>query len=664
MVQRDIREYDANRKDEGRRSYRDRAVSKPRLAKLVAQTKHDLCAWLSAFMPTTFYLPWSADHGRVIAKLETAILSGGLFAEAMPRGSGKTSIAEGAVLWAILNGHCRYVPIIGSDKGAAQDILASIQIELETNDKLCKAYPAPCELVRDIEGRALRCAGQTVNGKRTRIELRRDILVLPSVPGSASSGAIVKVFGLTGRLRGLKHKLEDGTVVRPDFILLDDPQTDESAKSAQQCDDREKLIKGAILGMGGPDGRVSAVMPCTVIGKDDLADRMLNIKDHPEWHGERTKLIYKWPKAQKTLWTEYAELYKDGMRRGDEGKGATEFYKQHREEMDEGAKVAWDQRKSEDELSALQHAENLLLRVGKRVFMAEYQNSPEEAKPALYKLTPEMVAGSTNQVNEFNMPAPAAFLVGFVDINPTVGLHWIVLWSDLTLMGGAAGYGKYPPAEGDALWSADAPGKQSEPQAIFSGLSALTKQLTEDMTFLHDGAARQLDVLMIDCGYQMQTVFDFCRHTKSTVPLVPSRGWSGQRYRVTNAKKIGNNWQIREFKGKGNVIVHNADYWRIHAQRAFLLPAGAPGSLSLYGDTGGVHRKIAEHMCSETLVEFVRGDLYDHYTWHMHGANDLLDCMVGCCVAASYCGAKVAGEGEDQRPKRKKRRMKARVAYV
>lgn len=58
-----------------------------------------------AYFPLTFHLAWSDDHRRVIAKIEEAVLYGGLFALAMPRGSGKTTIAECACLWAILFGH-------------------------------------------------------------------------------------------------------------------------------------------------------------------------------------------------------------------------------------------------------------------------------------------------------------------------------------------------------------------------------------------------------------------------------------------------------------------------------------------------------------------------------------------------------------------------------
>ncbi|MFW5846240.1 MAG: hypothetical protein ACOCXJ_08435, partial [Planctomycetota bacterium] len=69
-------------------------------------------AFCEAYFDTVFTLAWSDDHLRVIGTIEQAVLEGGLFALAMPRGSGKTSIAECACLWAILYGHRDFVCLI------------------------------------------------------------------------------------------------------------------------------------------------------------------------------------------------------------------------------------------------------------------------------------------------------------------------------------------------------------------------------------------------------------------------------------------------------------------------------------------------------------------------------------------------------------------------
>ena len=49
----------------------------------------DFRFFCESYFPLTFHLPWSPDHLKVIAKIEQAVLRGGLFAMAMPRGIGQ-----------------------------------------------------------------------------------------------------------------------------------------------------------------------------------------------------------------------------------------------------------------------------------------------------------------------------------------------------------------------------------------------------------------------------------------------------------------------------------------------------------------------------------------------------------------------------------------------
>ena len=59
-----------------------------------ARAENDFRYFCEVYFPLTFHLAWSPDHLKVIGKVEEAVLHGGLFALAMPRASGKTSIAE------------------------------------------------------------------------------------------------------------------------------------------------------------------------------------------------------------------------------------------------------------------------------------------------------------------------------------------------------------------------------------------------------------------------------------------------------------------------------------------------------------------------------------------------------------------------------------------
>lgn len=184
-----------------------------------------------AYFPQTFHLPWSEDHLKVISKIEQAVLEGGLFAMAMPRGSGKTSLCEAACMWSMLYGHREFVAMIGSDEEHAADMLDSIKAELENSDDLLDDFPEVCFPIRALEGITQRASGQLYQGRPTGIGWTAKEIVLPTIEGSPASGAIIRVAGITGRIRGMKFKRPDGRSVRPSLVIIDDPQTDESARS-------------------------------------------------------------------------------------------------------------------------------------------------------------------------------------------------------------------------------------------------------------------------------------------------------------------------------------------------------------------------------------------------------------------------------------------------
>ena len=104
------------------------------------QCCENLALFLKTYMPETFYLPWSNDHLKVIDKLQTSVLKGGLFALAMSRSSGKSSLVESSALWATLYGHRRYVVIVGASQTAADLMLESIKTEIDSNDALLEDF--------------------------------------------------------------------------------------------------------------------------------------------------------------------------------------------------------------------------------------------------------------------------------------------------------------------------------------------------------------------------------------------------------------------------------------------------------------------------------------------------------------------------------------------
>ena len=269
--------------------------------------KKSLRQFCQTYFKGTFQLKWAPDHLKIIARIEKSVIHGGLFALAMPRGMGKTSLCEVATLWALANGYHRFVALIGADLASAVQMLDSIKSELEQNELLLEDFPEICYPIVRLDGIFQRTGGQILHGKPTRIGWTSDELILPTVPGSGSSGGIIRVAGVAGRIRGMKFKRPDGTAVRPSLVILDDPQTDESARSPMQIANRLELLNGAILGLAGPDQAISAIMPCTVIYPGDMADQILDRSAFPAWQGERTKMVYEFP-VREDLWEQYVEI--------------------------------------------------------------------------------------------------------------------------------------------------------------------------------------------------------------------------------------------------------------------------------------------------------------------------------------------------------------------
>jgi hypothetical protein len=132
------------------------------------ECEEDFQLFCETYFPQTFTLDWSDDHIKVINKIEASVIHGGLFALAMPRGSGKTTLAECACLWAVLYGHRRFVAIVGATETHATEMLESVKTEFETNELLYEDFPESIHPIVCLEGIVHRCNGQLFEGESPR----------------------------------------------------------------------------------------------------------------------------------------------------------------------------------------------------------------------------------------------------------------------------------------------------------------------------------------------------------------------------------------------------------------------------------------------------------------------------------------------------------------
>lgn len=610
-----------------------------------------------SYFPETYSLAWSPDHLKVIEKIETAVLRGGLFALALPRGSGKTTITESAALWSMLYGHREFVVLIGATESAALELLDSLKTELEVNERLAEDFPEVCFPIAQLEGIANRCAGQLYKGERTRITWTSNEIVLPTVEGSRASGIIVRVAGITGRIRGMKFKRSDGRSVRPSLVVIDDPQTSESAGSLEQTRKRVRVLAGDILGLAGPGQKISGIMPCTIIRPGDMADIILNRNTHPDWNGEKTRMVYRFPTNMK-LWEEYAEIRAEALRTEGNFQKATEFYLANREAMDAGAEVSWEARFNHDEVSALQHAMNLKFQ-DEVAFQSEYQNDPlpdDTADDSL--LSVDGICAKINGLARRRVPLKCDRLTMFVDIQKALLFYVVIAWAE-DFTGAVIDYGSWPDQHRHEYSLADAnPSIQTLfPKAGFEGalyaaLSALTDECLGREWEREDGAVLKIERALVDANWGQSTdvVYQFCRQSSHAGVILPSHGrYVGAsskpmtEYRKQQGDRLGFNWMIPNVAGKRAIrhVIYDTNYWKsfIHARLA--VPVGDKGSLTLYGRIPGAHQLFAEHLTAEYRVKTQgRGRTVDEWKLKPQSHdNHFLDCVAGCAVCGSMLGA-------------------------
>lgn len=624
--------------------------------------REDLKRYLKTFHPHAFPLAFSEVHEEVIRRVQDAILRGGLFALAMPRGSGKTTIVAAASVWAILYGHCRFVFLIGATEEKADELLESIKLELETNELLLQDFPEVCFPLWQLEGIHNRAKGQTLDGEATRIVFKKRQIILPTVAGSPASSAIIKTGGLLGAVRGARVQRPDGSVVRPDLVILDDPQTRESAESPDQSATRIRIIAADVLGMAGPGKEITAIMPCTVICPGDAADTLLDVEKHPSWRGIRTSLLTTLPDDME-LWEKYWEVFCQQLKAGTGEEiptKATDLYRKHRRDMDAGAHATWPARHRPDELSAIQHAMNLLLR-DEQAFWSEYQNQPRDPHADEDFLSAQEIAAKVTPYARGEIPQVCEVLTCGIDVQKHI-LFYVICGFAYDFTGYVLDYGVWP-KQRRATFTA----RRCSPQlsdiypnlgpdgALQSGLTELLGDILKKTWTREDGLEMALGKGLIDQGYLPHIVHRAIRQNKWVGRLVPSygKGFTAQEtpisaYKQKQGELLGEEWLLRAPQGSLRECKLDTNYWKTFVHRRLLQADGDPGALLLFGAEApgrkADHGFFSRQLDSEKRTVVVADRKADHWEVKPNSENHWFDALVYAYVAASMLGCKTGGQ--------------------
>lgn len=662
--------------------------------------RHNLSRFLVEYFPnSTGLYPNSKDHDRADKSMQIAITDSGKYINAVYRGFGKTTKTQNTVLWAILYGHRHLVPIFSADQELGNAHIKSILDELETNPLLMEDFPEVCYPIVKLEGKHQRCSSQHSQGVPTNMVMKANEIVLPSVKlrgkMTPASGAQIKAFGFMSSHRGLNAKLPDGTVQRPDFAVIDDPQTDESARSPEQV--RKRLaVLSSMLRMAGHDREMSVVCNATVIENGDMIHQLLDHNEHPEWEGLRVQMVKSfadrhddlWLKEYKKIRTSYNPEVPGDLNRAK--KDSTEFYRKNRKEMDAGCVVSWEHAYDKSsELSAIQHAYNILLDEGEETFWSECQNDP---KRAVVSDMPEiMVNDLAAKMSDYwaGIVPPECRTLGLgIDVHKELLYYTISAFADDFSVFPVL-YGTYPEQKRSRFKLSEAnptiadqyPGMAPEEQ-IKLAVRDLINHLMPKGFENPNGDKFSISYGLVDAGWGEMTeavrqgvlqsnhadrVFPAFGKgvTGNETPMLDLTIKQGEYRSVDQSVP----WRSLPSTMHGSRTIH----WDTNAVKTFLRNRMCT---VLGGDSGFAlpkqdmsHKLYAEHLLSEYAV-FKNGRKRPYYDWTLpknKPDNHWLDTLNMSIVSASMAGITVIRKPESNAPKPKrrgKRTKRKKVSYL
>jgi predicted phage terminase large subunit-like protein len=298
----------------------------------------DIAFFGETYFPHYFNRPASALHRyfaeRYPAMIEKAIATGegDKEADAAPRGNAKSTWTTFLLpIWCAAYRKRRYPLIVSETRTQAEAFLSFIKLEIETNERLKQDFP---EL-----------AGEGPVWRSDQIITR--------------SGVKVQAAGTGQKLRGLRH----GSF-RPDLVIGDDLENDESVESPEQRKKLETWFFKALMKIGQPD--TVYIVVGTILHHESLLQKLL---DKPGWKGKKFKAVIKWSLSKR--WEEWERIFADISVGKELAEAAADnYFEQYKKEMLAGTEVLWP------EMESYYYLMKMRVSDGPAYFDSEKQNEP------------------------------------------------------------------------------------------------------------------------------------------------------------------------------------------------------------------------------------------------------------------------------------------------
>ena len=620
--------------------------------------------WLRWYFPNIFTLPFSDGHRAIIDAVLTMNKTGKNVVVAAPRGEGKTNILRHMSIYLVFTGRSRFPVVGGWQNRAASEAFSTWCIAL-TSERLVADYPEFCApFAESTHANRLPRLHWQGEDKPTgaAIKSARMQIVFPDGRGAMAAGS------LQGDIKGLNITTAGGASLRPDTLLLDDPQDVDRAADPVFVEETLHKIDTQWLCLAGPSARISMMVACTIYAQDDVGESLGKRRDSMF---VRIPRVVSWPdgfdKADsmtRSLWDRWYDIYCDEGTRDE----AFAFYKRNKAAMCKGFKVSWKYRfdRSEGDPDACFSAMVDFYKKGRDAFFSEYQNAPVDRDVNLYDLTPQLVQSHACDLKQYEVPEDTVLVVLTTDINFSYGL---------TYEAAAFTRSRTCHVLARGVWC-EAPlpisTKNTNQEQRQDDVREALKKFSEWVAL----QPWKIDLWLIDAGgEQFETVTTFCRTARREGRLGRAIiGRAGKGYNPTTKTQFGR-VRARVYqcftRESGRWMCFDADFYKETAQASWITPVGKVGSATIYA---GTHRDYADQMCREVLeakgvLEARNGaNTVYAYRWNTKpGKHDYLDCHAMAYAGAGYEGvlsldtdtrgqSSGGGGGGTGSPKRNRRR--------
>lgn len=632
-------------------------------------------AWLRFYfgpgceLEDVFTYEFTSQQKEMIQAISESLDYGLDQAIAASRGEGKSTITERIVLKKHLEGKVDYSVILQATGPMANGTIDSLKHTLENNPLLIADYPEVCIPIIALEGAPQRAQTQKVSGFRydtgkaftrfpSKFTWSGDEIIFPNVPGSPSARSIITAKGLESAVRGLRKRGK-----RPKLVVIDDPDTEETAASVEQANKLEKRIDSALALLGGQKRKVGRVIITTIQSRISASFKYTDPKQKPSMKGKRFKFLVKKP-DRLDLWEDYVQMWKDDQATDPFSRRAHQFYFDNRKEMDAGSEVSnpnrFDGSKTTDgsplEVSALQRYFNTVAQLGQEYTSTELDNDPPEDSSAVETgLSPRRVQTKTNGYDRRVVPPGCVLLTQGVDCRK-VALHWVIRAWMADGTGFTIDYGIHEVR--GTIYGSDDGVDVAIQRAILERVEATRN--TKYYRHNDESESIPVDLTLIDAGYQTDAVYGACYEAGAGVMPIMGFGKSAgctqagfhEVQKSTVGRKAGDGWFLSR-KGRIWLVCADADRWKEWEHNRWLTVEDQPGSMTIFGERSESdrltvdqkeHHSYSRHICNEKEVEkLIRGTV--KRVWMQKSDNNhWLDASYYSDVAGSMRGIKLGIE--------------------